>query len=196
MKTYAEKITPNVSDTWRADEIYIKIRGDRKYLFAMMDDETRFWIAQEIAETKDKHDARMLFMRAKRLMGKPTVTYNYNSPINLPKEQWVVLFDNISRRDFLTNQEANILLLIVALVSIVIITKILKTKTKKALVGLLLTLAPVTWVIENFKEFVVLGWFSFFVVICIVIEILLSIGVIAFIIHFYKEIPNQDNVLP
>src|SRR5450759_3823319 len=137
MKTYAEKITPNVSDTWRADEIYIKIRGDRKYLFAMMDDETRFWIAQEIAETKDKHDARMLFMRAKRLMGKPTVTYNYNSPINLPKEQWAVLFDNISRRDFLTNQEANILLLIVALVSIVIITKILKTKTKKALVGLL-----------------------------------------------------------
>ena len=52
MKDYAESITPNVSDTWRADEIYIKISGNLKYLFAMMDDETRFWIAQEVAETK------------------------------------------------------------------------------------------------------------------------------------------------
>lgn len=45
-----------------------------KYLFAMMDDETRFWIAQEVAETKEKHDARMLFFKAKRLMGKQPKT--------------------------------------------------------------------------------------------------------------------------
>jgi len=41
MKRYVEKITPNVSDTWRADELYIKIKGNMKYLFVMMDDETR-----------------------------------------------------------------------------------------------------------------------------------------------------------
>lgn len=70
MQNYTDKLIPNVSDTWRADEIYIKIRGDMKYLFAMMDDETRFWIAQEVADTKEKHDARVLFHRAKRLMGK------------------------------------------------------------------------------------------------------------------------------
>ena len=74
MKNYVETITPNVSDTWRADEIYIKVKGDMKYLFAMMDDETRFWIAQEVAETKEKHDARVLFFRAKRLMGKQPKT--------------------------------------------------------------------------------------------------------------------------
>jgi transposase-like protein len=74
MQKYTDSITPNVSDTWRADEIYIKIRGDMKYLFAMMDDETRFWIAQEVAETKMKHDARTLFFRAKRLMGKQPKT--------------------------------------------------------------------------------------------------------------------------
>ena len=45
MKEYVEKIVPNVSDTWRADELYVKIKGDMKYLFALMDDETRFWIA-------------------------------------------------------------------------------------------------------------------------------------------------------
>ena len=75
MKDYAEKLTPNVSDTWRADEIYIKVKGNMKYLFAMMDDETRFWIAQEVAETKDKHDARNLFIEAKELMGKQPKTF-------------------------------------------------------------------------------------------------------------------------
>ncbi len=74
MRDYAETITPNVSDTWRADEIYVKVKGDIKYLFAMMDDETRFWIAQEVAETKEKHDARTLFFRAKRLMEKQPKT--------------------------------------------------------------------------------------------------------------------------
>jgi putative transposase len=70
MKDYVEKIVPNVSDTWRADELYVKVKGDMKYLFALMDDETRFWIAQEVADTKDRHDARTLFSRAKYLMGK------------------------------------------------------------------------------------------------------------------------------
>jgi transposase-like protein len=70
MQEYVETITPNVGDAWRADEIYIKVKGDMKYLFAMMDDETRFWIAQEVAESKDKHDTRQLFIQARRLMGK------------------------------------------------------------------------------------------------------------------------------
>src|SRR3990170_8971887 len=74
MNDYLEKMKPNVSDTWRADEIYLKVKGNMKYLFAMMDDETRFWIAQEVAETKEKHDARTLFMRSKYLMGKQPKT--------------------------------------------------------------------------------------------------------------------------
>ncbi|MGD6805961.1 MAG: DDE-type integrase/transposase/recombinase [Candidatus Bathyarchaeia archaeon] len=75
MKNYAEKITPNVSDTWRADELFIKIRGNMKYLFAMMDDKTRFWIAQEVAETKYTHDARNLLRMSKELMGKKPMTF-------------------------------------------------------------------------------------------------------------------------
>jgi len=70
MKEYAEKIVPNVGDKWRADEIYMKIGGNLKYLFSMMDDETRFWIAQEVADTKDRHDARNLLKMSKELMGK------------------------------------------------------------------------------------------------------------------------------
>jgi transposase-like protein len=75
MKNYVETITPNVSDTWRADEIYIKVKGDMKYLFAMMDDETRFWIAQEVAESKDKHDTRKLLQISKQLTGKKPKTF-------------------------------------------------------------------------------------------------------------------------
>jgi len=74
MGRYVEKIVPNVSDTWRADELYVKIKGDMKYLFALMDDETRFWIAQEVAETKYKHDARELFQLGVKATGKKPMT--------------------------------------------------------------------------------------------------------------------------
>jgi transposase-like protein len=75
MEGYLDKIKPNVSDTWRADELYVKIKGDTKYLFAIMDDETRFWIAQEVAETKDRHDARNLLQIAKNVTGKKPMTF-------------------------------------------------------------------------------------------------------------------------
>jgi len=74
MEKYLDKITPQVSNTWRADELYVKIKGNMKYLFALMDDETRFWIAQEVAETKHTHDARNLFQMGVRVTGKKPKT--------------------------------------------------------------------------------------------------------------------------
>jgi transposase-like protein len=74
MGEYLEKIKPNVSDTWRADELYVKVKGDMKYLFALMDDETRFWIAQEIADSKYTHDARTLFKAGVKVAGKKPMT--------------------------------------------------------------------------------------------------------------------------
>lgn len=74
MNKYLEKIVPQVGDAWRADEIYVKIRGDLKYVFAMMDDETRYWIAQEVADRKDGHDASGLLRKSKQVTGmKPKV---------------------------------------------------------------------------------------------------------------------------
>jgi transposase-like protein len=60
MGKYLEQVTPNLSDTWRADELFIKIKGDMKYLFAMMDNDTRFWIAQQVADKKGVSDVRPL----------------------------------------------------------------------------------------------------------------------------------------
>lgn len=74
MEKYLGQITPQVSDTWRADELYVKIKGDMKYVFAMMDDETRFWIAQEVADSKHNHDARNIFQKGRKIAGKKPMT--------------------------------------------------------------------------------------------------------------------------
>jgi transposase-like protein len=70
MEKYLDKITPNVSDTWRADELFLKVKGNMKYLYALMDDQTRFWIAQEVADTKYSADIRPLFKQAKAMADK------------------------------------------------------------------------------------------------------------------------------
>jgi transposase-like protein len=70
MEKYLDKITPNVSDTWRADELFLKVKGNMKYLYALMDDQTRFWIAQEVADTKFTADLRPLFQQGKRVADK------------------------------------------------------------------------------------------------------------------------------
>jgi len=75
MKSYLEKITPNVSDAWRADELYLKVKGNPKYLFALMDDQTRFWIAQQVADTKYTSDIRPLLQNAKEIAQKRPNTF-------------------------------------------------------------------------------------------------------------------------
>ncbi len=70
MEKYLNKITPKVSTAWRTDEIYLKIKGNTKYLYALMDDETRFWIAQQVAETKYDTDIRPMFQKGKEVVTK------------------------------------------------------------------------------------------------------------------------------
>jgi transposase-like protein len=70
MQKYLDKITPQVSDTWATDELFLKIKGNMKYLYAMMDEQTRFWIAQEVGDTKFTEDIRPLFQLAKAVAGK------------------------------------------------------------------------------------------------------------------------------
>src|SRR5208283_2205901 len=74
MQKYLDKITPQVSDTWATDELFLKVKGNLKYLYAMMDEQTRFWIAQEVADTKYTADVRPLFQLAKAVAGKTPKT--------------------------------------------------------------------------------------------------------------------------
>jgi transposase-like protein len=78
MEDYLGKITPQVSDTWRADEMFLKIKGNPKYLYALLDDETRYWIAKEVAGDKFSREApeyaSQLFRQGKEVAGKKPLT--------------------------------------------------------------------------------------------------------------------------
>lgn len=81
MGNYLEQIKPNVGDAWRTDELYVKIRGNLKYLYAIMDDDTRFWIAQQVADTKNIADVQPLFAHAKEITGKrPNTLISHGAP--------------------------------------------------------------------------------------------------------------------
>ena len=69
MNKYLDKITPKVSTSWRTNELYLKVKGNMKYLYALMDDETRFWIAQQVADTKNTADITPLFSKGKEVAG-------------------------------------------------------------------------------------------------------------------------------
>jgi transposase-like protein len=70
MQGYLDKLTPQVGETWRTDELFLKVKGNMKYLFAMMDDDTRFWKAQQVADHKATSDIRPMFEEAQERAGK------------------------------------------------------------------------------------------------------------------------------
>jgi len=78
MENYLKQITPQLSDTWRADEMWMKFKGNPKYLYALMDDETRYWIAKEVAGDKLSKEAAdyasNLFSQGKQIAGKTPLT--------------------------------------------------------------------------------------------------------------------------
>jgi transposase-like protein len=78
MDKYLAQIKPQASDTWRADEMFLKIKGNPKYLYALLDDETRYWIAKEVAGDKMSREAvdyaSHLFQQGKETAGKKPLT--------------------------------------------------------------------------------------------------------------------------
>jgi transposase-like protein len=70
MEKYLDQIQPQVGDTWRADELFLNVHGNMKYLYALMDDETRFWIAQQVADTKYHADIHEIFHDGRKRVGK------------------------------------------------------------------------------------------------------------------------------
>ena len=92
MEGYLEQIKPQLGDVWRTDEMYVKFKGNMKYLFAMMDDETRFRIAQQVATNKGTDDVRPMFREAIEVAGKKPKTLisdgapNFHRAYN--KEMW------------------------------------------------------------------------------------------------------------
>ena len=70
MDRYLNMITPQVGEQWRTGEIFLMIMGNRRYLFAMLDSDTRYWLAKMVAEHKGNDDVAPLFRKAKEVAGK------------------------------------------------------------------------------------------------------------------------------
>lgn len=69
---YLNEIVPRTNDRTmvRADEVWIKVNGKQNYLFASMDDDTRYWLASDMAETKFQHNADTLLELTREKIGK------------------------------------------------------------------------------------------------------------------------------
>ncbi|MGH9975951.1 MAG: IS6 family transposase, partial [Nitrososphaeraceae archaeon] len=81
MQTYLNRIIPKVGDACRTDELHIKVHGNMKYMYAIMDDETRFWIAQQVTDSKFSANIAPLFRKAKLVAGnRPSVLISDGAP--------------------------------------------------------------------------------------------------------------------
>ena len=82
MTRLADSIMPQTGEQWRTDEIYMSIRGERKYMFAMLDTETRYWIAKMVAENKGTDDVKPMFEKTRSVAGKVSETLVSDSAAN------------------------------------------------------------------------------------------------------------------
>jgi transposase-like protein len=55
MQIYVKKNKrPSVGNAGRTDELYVEINGDMNYMYALMDDEARFWIVQQFSDKSSR----------------------------------------------------------------------------------------------------------------------------------------------
>ena len=94
---YVKGIVPRVSETWRTDEIFMKVSGEQKYYYSMMDNGTRFMIAKLVAETKGTEDVSPMFREAAMIAGKIPATLISDGAANF-HEAWG---DHYRARNFL-----------------------------------------------------------------------------------------------
>jgi len=65
MKEYVETLAPNVSGIWHSDEMTLKVNGDLKWLWNVIDNESRFWLASQITKKREIIDARNVLAEAR-----------------------------------------------------------------------------------------------------------------------------------
>jgi transposase-like protein len=76
---YAQTLTPELSETWHADELFVKMKGgeterqykqkNMAYLWNVMDRKTRFLLASKVSTRRDVGGAARAFMEARKNAG-------------------------------------------------------------------------------------------------------------------------------
>jgi putative transposase len=70
MEAFIKTLEPEVGNIWHADEMKIKVKGEWKWLWNMMDEKTRFQLVSMIAETREGEDAKKTFRQSKEATSK------------------------------------------------------------------------------------------------------------------------------
>ena len=70
MKKYVDQLMPQVSGIWHSDEMTLKIRNldnheSLRWMWNVMDNESRFWLASQISEKRETVDARNVLAEAR-----------------------------------------------------------------------------------------------------------------------------------
>ncbi len=65
-----DSIIPRVGKWYRADELYLKISGKQRYLYSSMDDDTRYRITHELADSKYMHNTDQFLQQTLEQTGK------------------------------------------------------------------------------------------------------------------------------
>jgi transposase-like protein len=64
---YTSRIRPKVSQKWHVDEMKVKFGGNWKWLWNVMDKDTRYLLASNITENREVENAREVFALAKEV---------------------------------------------------------------------------------------------------------------------------------
>jgi transposase-like protein len=76
VKEYVDTLKADLSDVWHTDETAIKIKGQQKWFWEIIDAETRFMVAEHLSNTRIIKDSTKLFMDARnRAIQKPNIIY-------------------------------------------------------------------------------------------------------------------------
>ena len=67
---YVAQFTPDVSDMWSTDEMYILVKKAMRYLYTFMDHGTRWLLGAKIADAKNTADIAPLAQEARESAGK------------------------------------------------------------------------------------------------------------------------------
>lgn len=70
IEAYVASLEPDLGNVWHTDEMKVKIGGEWRWLWNVMDERTRFQLVSVITKTREIQDAKKAFRKSKEVGGK------------------------------------------------------------------------------------------------------------------------------
>jgi len=77
VKEYVGTLKADLGDKWHVDETVIKVKGEQKWFWEIIDEKTRFMVAEQLSPSRKTEDSLKLFKDARnRAIKKPRIIYS------------------------------------------------------------------------------------------------------------------------